>query len=74
MSEPASSSSPKCSRDLNPIEQVFAKFTTLLRKAEARGYEAISDACDEILAQYPRAGCAAYLKTQDTGKVKCKRL
>ena len=27
---------PKYSPDLKPIEQVFAKFKTLLRKAEAR--------------------------------------
>jgi transposase len=53
---------PKYSPDLNPIEQVFAKFKTLLRKAGARSYEAISDACGEILAQYPPAECAAYLK------------
>ena len=38
---------PKYSPDLNPIEQVFAKFKTLLRKAEARSYEAISDASAE---------------------------
>ena len=37
-----------------PIEQVFAKFKTLLRKAGARSYEAISDACGEILAQPAR--------------------
>ena len=42
---------PKYSPDLDPIEQVFAKFKTLLRKAEARSYEAISDASGEILAQ-----------------------
>ena len=53
---------PKYSPDLNPIEQVFAKFKTLLRKAGARSYEAISDACGKILAQYPPAECAAYLK------------
>ena len=47
---------------LNPIEQVLAKFKTLLRKAEARSYEAISDASGEILAQYPPAECAAYIK------------
>jgi hypothetical protein len=52
----------KYSPDLNPIEQVFAKFKTLLRKAEARSYEAISDACGKILAQYPPAECAAYIK------------
>jgi transposase len=53
---------PKYSPDLNPIEQVFAKFKTLLRKAAARTYKAISDACGKILAQYPPAECAAYLK------------
>jgi hypothetical protein len=61
MSEPAS---PSCRNtpDLNPIEQVFAKFKTLLRKAKARSYEAISDACGKILAQYAPAECAAYIK------------
>ena len=53
---------PKYSPDLNPIEQVFAKFKTLLRKVGARTYEAISDASAEILAQYQPAECAAYLK------------
>ena len=52
---------PKYSPDLNPIEQVFAKFKTLLRKAGARSYEAISDACGPIFALYPPAECAAYL-------------
>jgi len=33
---------PKYSPDLNPIEQAFAKFKTLLRKVGARTYEAIS--------------------------------
>jgi transposase len=36
---------PKYCPDLNPIEQVFAKFKTLLRKAGARTDEAISRAC-----------------------------
>ena len=44
---------PKYSPDLNPIEQVFAKFKTLLRKSGARSYEAISQACAHILTQYP---------------------
>ena len=39
---------PKYSPDLNPIEQVFAKFKTLLRKARARSYEAVSQACAQI--------------------------
>ena len=50
---------PKYSSDLNPIEQVFAKFKTLLRKVGARSYEAISIACGEILAQYPPTEGAA---------------
>jgi transposase len=53
---------PKNSPDLNPIEQVFAKFKTLLRKAAARTYDAISDASKTILAQYLPEECAAYLK------------
>ena len=31
---------PKYSPDLNPIEQAFAKLKTLLRKANARGFDA----------------------------------
>ena len=38
---------PKYSPDLNPIEQVFAKFKTLLRKVGARSYEALPEACGE---------------------------
>ena len=53
---------PKYSPDLNPIEQVFAKFKTLLRKAEARTYDAVADASAAILAQYPPEECAAYVK------------
>jgi putative transposase len=58
---------PKYSPDLNPIEQLFAKFKTLLRKAEARSYEAISDASGKILTHYPPAECAAYLKNAGYG-------
>jgi transposase len=53
---------PKYSPDLNPIEQVFAKFKTLLRKAEARTYDAIADASAAILAQYQPEECAAYVR------------
>jgi hypothetical protein len=64
--DPGCRSSPRLPAEIlprpQPIEQVFAKFKTLLRKAEARSYEAISDACGKILAQYPPAECAAYLR------------
>jgi transposase len=53
---------PKYSPDLNPIEQVFAKFKTLLRKVRARTYETVSDACGEILTQYSPKECAAYIR------------
>jgi putative transposase len=53
---------PKYSPDLNPIEQVFAKFKTLLRKAEARTYDAIATASAKILAQCAPEECAAYVR------------
>ncbi len=53
---------PKYSPDLNPIEQVFAKLKTLLRKAAARTIDAVSDAIAHILASYSHAECANYLK------------
>ena len=53
---------PKYSPDLNPIEQVFAKLKTLLRKAAARTADAISDALAEILKAFSQTECANYLK------------
>ena len=53
---------PKYSPDLNPIEQVFAKFKTLLRKVRARTYETVSDACGGILTQYSPKECAPYIR------------
>ena len=35
---------------------------TRLRKAEARSYEAVSQACAQILTQYPPEECAAYIR------------
>jgi hypothetical protein len=34
----------------------------LLRKAEARTYDAVADASAAILAQYPPEECAAYVR------------
>jgi hypothetical protein len=47
--------------DLNPIEQVFARLKTLLRKVAARTFEAISDAIATILENYTPGQCANYL-------------
>jgi transposase len=65
---------PKYSPDLNPIEQVFAKFKTLLRKVGARTYEGISDACGAILAQYPPPNAAHTSRTQDMRKPRGRTL
>jgi putative transposase len=53
---------PKYSPDLNPIEQLFAKFKTLLRKAGARSIDAINQAIAQILTTYTPAECANYLR------------
>ncbi len=53
---------PPYSPDLNPIEQVFAKLKTLLRKAEARTVDATSDTIQRILTSFSPTECAAYLK------------
>ena len=53
---------PKYSPDLNPIEQVFAKLKTLVRKAEPRTFDAVSDALKNALAQVAPSECANYLR------------
>lgn len=53
---------PKYSPDLNPIEQVFAKLKTLIRKVGARTYDALCQAAAEILATYAPEECCAYLR------------
>ena len=65
---------PKYSPDLNPIEQVFAKFKTLLRKAEARSYEAISDEAVKSSPSTRPPNAPHTSRTQDTGKAKCRKL
>jgi len=52
---------PKYSPDLNPIEQVFAKLKTLLRKKAARTVDAICEAIAELLTSFTPKECANYL-------------
>jgi transposase len=52
---------PPYSPDLNPIEQVFAKLKTLLRKANARTVDAVNDAIKELLDDFTVQECANYL-------------
>jgi len=53
---------PKYSPDLNPIEQVFAKLKHLLRRAEARSYEALLQATGQFLDAFTPQECANYLR------------
>jgi transposase len=53
---------PPYSPDLNPIEQVFAKLKTLLRKAGERTIEATWRRIGALLGQFPPEECANYLK------------
>ena len=53
---------PKYAPDLNPIEQAFAKLKTLLRKAKARTYDALSRAVGDICDLFDPDECWNYLK------------
>jgi transposase len=52
---------PPYSPDLNPIEQVFAKLKTLLRKAAERTVEATWRRIGSLLTAFTPAECANYL-------------
>jgi transposase len=53
---------PPYSPDLNPIEQVFAKLKTLLRKADERSVEATWKRIGSLLSAFQPAECANYLR------------
>ena len=53
---------PPYSPDLNPIEQVFAKLKTLLRKAATRTIEATWRRIGSLLDQFSPNECAKYIK------------
>lgn len=52
---------PPYSPDYNPIEQVFAKFKTLLRKTAARTVEALWSAFGGLLDQFKATECERYI-------------
>src|SRR5277367_2846176 len=52
---------PPYSPDLNPIEQVFAKLKTLLRKAAERSVEDTWRRIGQLLEHFTAAECANYL-------------
>jgi transposase len=51
---------PPYSPDLNPIEQVFSKLKTLLRKSDARTVEATWRRIGELLCCFNQHECANY--------------
>ena len=52
---------PRYSPDLNPIEQVFAKLKTLLRKTDPRTIEATWRRIGDLLGRFTPQECANYL-------------
>jgi transposase len=52
---------PPYSPDLNPIEQVFAKLKTLLRKANGRTVETVWRRIGDLLDAFQPQECANYL-------------
>lgn len=58
---------PPYSPDLNPIEQVFAKLKTLLRKAQERTVEAVWKRIGALLGHFAPAECANYLRNSGYG-------
>jgi transposase len=53
---------PPYSPDLNPIEQVFAKLKTLLRKAEERTTDGVWRRIGNLLQNFTPQECANYLR------------
>jgi transposase len=53
---------PPYSPDLNPIEQVFAKLKTLLRKAEERTVDAVWRRIGSLLDRFAPDECANYFR------------
>lgn len=52
---------PPYSPDLNPIEMMFAKLKTLLRKADERSIAAVWHRIGTLLGEFSPAECANYL-------------
>jgi len=52
---------PSYSPDFNPIEQLFAKFKALLRKAAARTQNALWETIGTLLDAFPPAECHNYI-------------
>jgi transposase len=65
---------PPYGPDLNPIEQVFAKLKTLLRKAAERTVEAIWKRIGTLLKEFEPDECANDLRNSGYASNEMKRL
>jgi transposase len=53
---------PRYSPDFNPIEMLFSKLKTLLRRACKRSVEALWNCIGELLDRFPQNECENYFK------------
>ena len=53
---------PPCSPDLNPIEQVFAKFKRLIRSAAERTVAGLGNRCGQLLPHFEERECRNYFR------------
>ena len=60
---------PPYSPDLNPIEMMFAKLKTLLRKADERSIAAVWHRIGSLLDQFSPAECTNYLRHAGYGPI-----
>ena len=60
---------PPYSPDLNPIEMVFAKLKTLLRKADERSIAAVWHRIGELLNRFNASECANYFRHAGYGSL-----
>ncbi len=60
---------PAYSPDLNPIEQVFSKLKTLLRKAEARTVDALWKTVGKLIPEFAQQECANYFRNSGYASV-----
>jgi transposase len=65
---------PPYSPDLDPIEQVFAKLKTLLRKAEERTVDGAAARIGGLLDAFPPGECANYLQNAGYASIQIRRL
>ena len=59
---------PPYSPDLNPIEQVFAKLKTLLRKAMARSFDTLWKTIGRLLPLFSKQECRNYFANSGYGR------